>query len=110
MGKYSEDDFNLEEVDDEIAALLNIDDMSEEELAAAIIASYIPGVDECFVNKVGCVPVEDQAVTIPELLRKGGGMCSAASPLFQAQEEHRHHQPPSTTIATGEQDWSSPGL
>ena len=30
-------------------------------------ASYISGVDKCFVNKLGSVPAEDQAVTIPEL-------------------------------------------
>ena len=63
--------WRTEEVDDEIAALLDLEDMTDEELGAAFSASIIPGVDECFVNKVGSVPVENQAVTIPELAQEG---------------------------------------
>ena len=66
---YSEKD--LEEVDNEIADLLDIDDMSDKVLGTDISASYIPGVNKCLVNRVGNVPVEDLAVTIPELAQKG---------------------------------------
>ena len=66
---YSDGDeiINLEEVD----TLLDIDDMSDTELGTAISASYITGVDECYVNRVGGVPEDNQAVTIPQLVQEG---------------------------------------
>ena len=67
--KYGENE--MEDTDDEVnAILMDIDDMSDEELGAAISASYIPSVDEAIIIHIG-VASEDQAVTIPELAQEG---------------------------------------
>ncbi len=58
------------ESDTDTSALRDIDDMSDEELGAAISASYIPSLEEAIINHVG-IAAEDQAVTIPELTQEG---------------------------------------
>ena len=69
--KYGdEDEIDLKEVDEEIATLLDWDDFSDEELGAAISASYIPRVEDAMINQVG-LSAEEQAVTIPELAQEG---------------------------------------
>ena len=45
--------------------------MSDTELGAAISACHITSVDECYVNSIGKMPENDQAVTIPELVHEG---------------------------------------
>ena len=66
-GDEESDEVDLEEVD----TLLDIDEMSDTELGAAISACYISSIDECYVNNVGKMPEDDQAVTIPELVKEG---------------------------------------
>ena len=66
-GDKEDEVINLEEVD----MLLDMDELSDTELGAAISACHIASVDECYTRGVGRCPEDDQAITIPELVQKG---------------------------------------
>ena len=66
-GDEEDEVINLEEVD----MLLDVEELSDTELAAAISACHIASVDECYTRGVRRYPEDDQDITIPELVQKG---------------------------------------
>ena len=62
-----EDEVNLAKLD----MLFDKDELSDNELGAAISMCHIASVTECCVSKVGRYSKDDQAITIPDIVSEG---------------------------------------
>ena len=65
--KAEEDEANLAKLD----MLFDMDELSDNELGAAISMCHIASVTECCVSKVGRYSEDNQAITIPEIVCEG---------------------------------------
>ena len=65
--KAEEDEVNLAK----LGMLFDMDELSNNELGAAISMCHIASVTECCVSKVGRYSEDDQAITIPDIVCEG---------------------------------------